>query len=187
MRLNNRITQIGQLHGGFEGRKGVAPHQDPGGHRQLLGGYGLGPGDHGGVEPDEMVRLEAAGLGVRGAQGLLEINHRDELGVDVHNLGQQPEDVPGPVTGVQGGHQHRVGPVGVQEGPQPAFQFLRGEGGVQRQNPAVGLAGGPEPQLIVVQPAGGELGTVGQDDVQWACDRHDSFTYRLTWRAAAVA
>ena len=32
-----------------------------------------------------------------------------------------------------------------------------------------------------------DAGAVGQDDVQLACDRHDSFTYWLTWRAAAVA
>jgi len=93
------------------------------------------------------MRLEVAGLRVRGAQGLLEIHHRNQLGVDLHNLGQQPEDAPGPVMGVQGGHQHRVGLVGVQEGPQPAFQFFRGQGGVERQNPAVGLPGGPEPSL----------------------------------------
>ncbi len=95
--------------------------------------------------------------------------------------------MPGPALGVEGGQEHGVGPIGVQKGPQPAFQFLQGQGGVERENPAVGLAAGPEPQLIVVQAAGGEFGAVGQDDVQFAGDGHGCFTYWLTWRAAAVA
>ena len=82
------------------------------------------------------LRLQARGSGV--AQGLLQVQYGEEFRVEGEMVQQQPDDGPGPLLRVQG-RQDQDGSSGpmVQEGPEARFQFVRGQHGVQGQDPAV--------------------------------------------------
>jgi hypothetical protein len=95
----HRMTQVGQIPGGLQGRKRIAPDQHLVTYRNFHGGQWLSPAELGGGHEDQVLGLDVAETGVRVVQGFLEIHFGDKFRVLMKMFYEEFPNGPGAAIG----------------------------------------------------------------------------------------